>query len=261
MTQVITISNHKGGVGKTTSAAHLGHALSLLGKNVLLVDFDPQANLTTFFNIPRSDAASYLLTLGLGAGETGLIQSLVAPVRERLNLLPASSGLSGAQAQMNAAGKGINWVRQALERFFRHDLHYIVIDTNPSASGIQERAVWAADLLIVPSQAESLSVSGVGSMMQMAKTLRENFAWRGRVLGVLPTMVRGDGTAFMPREHRASLEEMRGSLGASLLLPVVPDRASVKECAAKGQTLFEFEAGSPVALAYQQVAKLIRSAA
>lgn len=258
MTQIITISNHKGGVGKTTSAAHLAHALTAMGKNVLLVDFDPQANLTTFFDIPKADAASYLLTLGLGAAETGLIQGLVAPVRERLSLLPASSGLSGAQAQINAAGRGINWVRQTLERFLRYDLHYILIDTNPSASGIQERAVWAADLLIVPSQAEALSVSGVGSMLKMSQTLREQYAWQGRVLGVLPTMVRGDGTHFMPREHRAALDEMRQSLGG-LLLQVVPDRAAVKECAGRAQTLFEFDPDNPVALAYQQVAKIIRS--
>ncbi len=261
MTQVITISNHKGGVGKTTSAAHLAHCLALKGKKVLLVDFDPQANLTTFFNTPRSDAASYLLTLGLGSGETSLIQSLIVHVREGLGLLPASSGLSGAQAQMNASGKGIDWVRQALERFFHYNLHYIIIDTNPSAAGIQERAIWAADLLIIPSQAEALSVSGVGSMMQMTKTLRENFAWKGRLLGVLPTMVRGDGTAFMPREHRASLAEMRASLGTGFLLPVVPDRASVKECAGRGQTLFEFDDENPAAAAYQQVAKIIGAAA
>lgn len=259
MTQIITISNHKGGVGKTTSAAHLAHALTLLGKHVMLVDFDPQANLTTLFNTPRSDAASYLLTLGLGPGENTLIQSLLVPIRDHLSLLPASSGLSGAQAQMNAAGKGIDWVRQTLERFFHYGLHYIIIDTNPSASGIQERAVWAADLVIVPTQAEALSVSGVGSMLQMTKTLRENFAWQGRMLGVLPTMVRGNGTDFMPREHRASLEEMRASLGAALLLPVVPDRASVKECAGRGQTLFEFDPDNPAAKTYQQIAKLIRS--
>jgi chromosome partitioning protein len=68
---IITISNHKGGVGKTTSAAHIGQALADLGKNILLLDFDPQANLTTFFNVSKADAASYLLTLGLGAAETG----------------------------------------------------------------------------------------------------------------------------------------------------------------------------------------------
>jgi chromosome partitioning protein len=259
MTIVITISNQKGGVGKTTSAAHIGQALADLGKNILLLDFDPQANLTTFFNVSKADAASYLLTLGLGAAETGLIQSLVVPVRERISLLPASTGLSGAQAQINAAGRGIDWVRQVLDRFLRHDLHYIIIDTNPSASGIQERAVWAADLLIIPTQAEALSVSGVGSMLKLTQTLREQYDWPGRVLGILPTMVRGDGSHFTPREHRAALDELRQSLGY-LLLPVIPDRAAVKECAGRAQTLFEFDAENPVALAYQQVAKIIRSA-
>jgi chromosome partitioning protein len=261
MTQIITISNHKGGVGKTTTAAHLAHALALMGKQVMLVDFDPQANLTTLFNIPRSDAASYLLTLGLGPGENTLLQSMVVSIRDHLTLLPASSGLSGAQAHMNVAGKGINRVRQTLERFFHYGLHYILIDTNPSASGIQERAVWAADLVIVPTQAEALSVSGVGSMLKLSQTLRENFAWTGQILGVLPTMVRGNGTTFMPREHRASLAEMRQSLGNIPLLPVVPDRASVKECAAKGQTLFEFDPDTVAASAYWQVAQIIRSAA
>lgn len=259
MTTVITISNHKGGVGKTTTAAHLGHALALMGKNVLLVDFDPQASLTAFFSMSPSDAASYLLTLGLGAGETTLLKSMVRDVREHLTMLPASVGLSGAQAQMNASGKSIDWARRALERFFRHNLHYVIIDTNPSASGIQERAVWAADLLIVPTQAEWLSISGMANMMNMVKTLNSDFVWQGRLLGILPTMVRGNDSHFMLREHRASLEDVRQSFG-SLLLPVIPDRAIVKECPAHGKTLFEIDQDNHAALAYQQVAKLIRSA-
>lgn len=259
MTTIITISNHKGGVGKTTTAAHLGQALADAGKHVLLLDFDPQANLTIMFGAQRSDAASYLLTLGLGQAETSLIQELIAPVRECMSLLPASAGLSGAQAQINASGRGIDWVRQVLQRFLRHDLHYIIIDTNPSASGIQERAIWASDLLIIPTQTEALSVSGVGSMLKLSTILREQYAWPGRVLGVLPTMVRLDGSNFMPREHRAALEEMRQSLG-NLLLPVIPDRAAVKECCGRAQTLFEFDIENPAALAYQQLAKIVRSA-
>jgi cellulose biosynthesis protein BcsQ len=121
--------------------------------------------------------------------------------------------------------------------------------------------VWAADLVIVPSQAEALSVSGVASMLKMSRILKEGFAWQGRILGVLPTMVRGNGTTFMPREHRASLAEMRQSLGDIPLLPVVPDRASIKECAAKGQTLFEFDPDTVAAGAYWQLAQILRSAA
>lgn len=151
-------------------------------------------------------------------------------------------------------------MRQALERFCRRSLHYIIIDTNPSAMGIQERAVWAADLLIIPTQLEGLSVSGVVSMLNMTKTLREKFVWPGRVLGILPTMVRGDGTNFMPREHRASLDEMRASSFAKLLLPVIPDRVSVKECAARSKTLFEFDAENPTAIAYYDIAKIVRRA-
>lgn len=259
MTTIITISNHKGGVGKTTTAAHLGQALANLGKNVLLIDFDPQANLSTFFNIPHSDAASYLLTLGLGRAETSLLQTLVVSVRERLSLLPASAGLSGAQAQINASGRGIDWVRQVLQRFLRHDLHYIIIDTNPSASGIQERAIWAADLLIIPTQAEGLSVSGVSSMLKLAHTLNTQYAWQGRVLGVLPTMVRANESNIMPREHRAALDEMREAFG-NLLMPVIPDRAAVKLCAGFSMTLFEFDPNNAAAQVYLQVAKMIRSA-
>lgn len=259
MTTIITISNHKGGVGKTTTAAHLGQALANLGKNVLLIDFDPQANLTILFGAQCSDAASYLLTLGLGQAETSLIQNLVVPVRERLSLLPASAGLSGAQAQINASGRGIDWVRQVLQRFLRHDLHYIIIDTNPSASGIQERAIWAADLLIIPTQAEGLSVSGVSSMLKLAHTLNTQYTWQGRVFGVLPTMVRADGSNTMPREHRAALDEMREAFG-KLLLPVIPDRAAVKQCAGFSRTLFEFDPDNAAAQAYLQLAKKIRSA-
>lgn len=251
MTIIISVSNQKGGVAKTTTAANLAFTLAQRGKRVLMIDLDPQAHLGKIFNVKPSDGVFYLLTMGLSRSETQIVLERVTQVRENLWLLPGNRRTQTAQAQMTSDERPISWVREALTRF--PDVHFIVLDTSPTVGGVLERAIWASDLLIVPTEAESLSVDGVSQTVSMATRLRDEKGWHGGLLGILPTKVRN------LREHKASLDDLRNTF-KDLILPEIPHRAAVAECVAYTQTIFEYDPDNDAARAYTRLGDIVLKA-
>jgi len=160
MTTVIAIANQKGGVGKTTTAVTLAHGLALRGKRVLLLDFDPQGQAARALHLSPSSAVYSLLTMDTGASETAYIQGkIISTERENFWLLPGNKQTADAQAMINSQGKPISWVRKTLDRFCTPQYHYLVLDTAPSLGGIQERVLWACDMVFGPPAQAGASTS------------------------------------------------------------------------------------------------------
>jgi chromosome partitioning protein len=251
-TKILCITNQKGGVGKTTTAVSLAHGLSRKGKQVLLVDLDPQGQSATALGRSPSMGAFYLLTMGSMASETAFIKSLIQPTaREGLWLVPGDQQTMAAQTVLNAQNKPVSCIRESITRLFHPDLHYVIFDTAPSVGGIQERAVWASDLVIVPTATEFLSADGVGKVIQMMSVLQDEKRWNGALLGVLPTFF-----DEYTRESKATLEILQETFGSSLLAPI--HRATtLRECAAEGQTIFEKDPTSRAAQQYQALVDLV----
>ena len=255
MTTVIAIANQKGGVGKTTTAVTLAHGLALRGKRVLLLDFDPQGQAARALHLPPSSAAYSLLTMDTGASETAYIQGkIISTERENFWLLPGNKQTADAQAMINSQGKPISWVRETLERFCTPQYHYLILDTAPSLGGIQERVLWASDLVIVPTPAEALGSDGVRQVLETMKRLSTEKNWQGGLFGVLPTF-------FMKKvkEHHLNLETLRTNLG-DLVLPIIHRAAVLAECPAFGQTIFEHAPDSRAAQEYNRLADIILKA-
>lgn len=245
-TKVICIANQKGGVGKTTTAVSLAHGLSQRGKRVLLIDLDPQGQSATALGRSPEPGAFYLLTMGLSQQETGFVQSWVRySGREGLLLLPGDQQTMAAQTVLNAQDKPVSAIRQSISRFFKDGTDYILFDTAPSVGGIQERAVWAADLVILPTATEFLSADGLGQALGMLSILQTRKNWKGNLLGILPTFY-----DEQTRESQATLDDLRERFEASLLPPI--HRATLlRECAAQGQTIFELDPLCRAAKEYQ----------
>ncbi len=249
-TKIIVITNQKGGVGKTTTALNLAHGLARAGKEALVVDLDPQGQCATSLGMKPEEGAYYLLTMGTGAEETTFIRQFVRNTgRERLWLIAGDQTVSAAQTVINANGRPVSHIRTALERFTRNGLDYIIVDTAPSVGGIQERALWAADLVIVPSSLEYLGTDGVRLVSDtMLKLQREN-DWRGALLGILPTMYHEQ-----LREHQASLADLQNGFPDRVLAPI--HRATtLSECPGLGRTIFEKDPDSRAAQEYQALVK------
>ena len=235
-TKIICIANQKGGVGKTTTAVSLAHGLVLKGKRVLLIDLDPQGQSATALGRSPEPGVFYLLTMGMTPQETSFIQSWVRfSGREGLHVLPGDQQTMAAQTVLNAQDRPVSAIRQTVSRFFKEGPDYILFDTAPSVGGIQERAVWASDLVIVPTATEFLSADGVGKVLGMMSILQSKKNWRGNLLGILPTFY-----DEQTRESKATIEDLKARF-ASSLLPPIHRSTLLRECAAEGKTIFEFD--------------------
>jgi chromosome partitioning protein len=251
-TKVICIANQKGGVGKTTTAVSLAHGLTQKGKRVLLIDLDPQGQSATALGRNPEPGVFYLLTMGITAPETTFVQSWIrSSGRQGLYLLPGNQQTMAAQIVLNAQNQPISSIRNSISRFFKDSLQYILFDTAPSVGGIQERAVWASDLVIVPTATEFLSADGVSQVMKMMSILREKKSWRGNLLGILPTFF-----DEQTRESKATMDLLREKFQNGVLPPI--HRGTIlRECAAAGQTVFEADALCRAAKEYQALTQLV----
>ncbi len=250
--KIIVVANQKGGVGKTTTTVNIAHGLAMRGKETLIVDFDPQGHAATALGLKSEPGAFYLLTMGMGPQETVFLKQFIRNTgRDHLWVIAGDRETSAAQIMINAKDQPISWVRSSLERFNRSDLDYILVDTSPSVGGIQERALWAADLVIVPTGPEYLSTDSVRKTIEMMEALKNQKSWKGHLLGILPTMLQDQ-----LREHRASLEDLQKKY-ADLILPAVHRAAIVAECPGEARTIFEKDASSRAALEYDEIVKLI----
>ena len=174
--------------------------------------------------------------MGMTQPETAFVKSWVRfSGREGLYFLPGDQQTMAAQTVLNAQVQPISAIRHSINRFFRDTQHYIIFDTAPSVGGIQERAVWAADLVIVPTATEFLSADGVSKVLHMMSILQEKRNWRGKLLGILPTFY-----DEQTRESKATMDTLRECFHVSLLAPI--HRATLlRECAAEGKTIFEMD--------------------
>ncbi len=251
-TKIICIANQKGGVGKTTTAVSLAHGLVQKGRRVLLIDLDPQGQSATALGRSPEPGVFYLLTMGNTSQETAFLKSWMRfSGREGLYLFPGDQQTMAAQTVLNAQDKPISAIRHSINRFFKEGLHYIIFDTAPSVGGIQERAVWASDFVIVPTATEFLSADGVSKVLHMMSILQEKKNWRGNLLGILPTFF-----DEQTRESKATMDNLREKFDSSVLAPI--HRATLlRECAAQGQTIFELDPLCRAAKEYQALTQLV----
>ncbi len=261
-TRIITVVNQKGGVGKTTTVINLAHGLARQGKTVLLVDLDPQGNVASSLNCPQGDGGYYLLTMGRSSpAEVQFVKAQVAATgREGVWYIPG--GASTVRAQNDIANRNppapISHIREMLATFTGSSLHYIVIDTSPSIGGLQERALWAADLVVVPTNMDYLSNEGVSNVVRDLRALLDGHRWHGKLLGILPTFY--DARTRATREAMSMLEEaFPGSL-----LPPVHQSTVFAAASAEGQTIFEYAQAHPhneyAQRAAQEYEALVRAA-
>jgi chromosome partitioning protein len=232
MSRTITVSSQKGGVGKTTTVIHLAHGLALRGKQVLIVDLDPQGQVAISLNQEPDPSIFNVLVSGYPLKR--VIQETAYP---RIWLIAGDKRTATAQTVLVAESRSpLEVVKETFVTPFNGKPDFVIFDTAPSVGGLQEGALMAADLIVIPSACDMLALYGVTETLKTLKVL-EREGWHGRQL-VLPTFY-----DEVTRQSRENLQRIREAM-QNLNIPVhepIHSAADLREASAYGRTIFDYK--------------------
>jgi chromosome partitioning protein len=244
----IAVINQKGGVGKTTTTTNLGAGLAMKGYRVLLLDMDPQANLTVHVD-KRPDLESHTLTSLLleDAPLQDLVQQTTMP---NLAVVPADTSLAGVeQVLANRIGRE-TILREALEAFpGAKDFDFVLFDCPPSLGVLSANALVAADHVVIPMQAEYLSLQGMAKLMEVIQLVQKRLNPQLKVACVLPCML--DARTNLSTEV---LREIEAHFGSLLAKSRIRNNVKLAEAPSFGRTIFEHAPDSNGARDYEAFA-------
>ena len=268
MGKIVAITNFKGGVGKTATALNLGAALSDAEKKVLLIDNDPQGNLTAALGYTPAEQKRTLANFLLAAIdypedleihlERGILHT-----GSGLSLIPANRRLADAAArlqvmrlsQYNAVGdteRSCEKIMDSLMPFLRDTYDYIIIDCGLKHELLTVNALAASDYCIIPVQSHFLASEGVPDVLDLVRSVKEKFNPRLEVAGILLTMYQ-----TRPQLCRSVRESVVDIYGGSYHVFERPIEYSIKvaECPATGQSIFEYAPKNAAAESYRSLAR------
>ena len=232
----IAIASLSGGQGKTTAALMLGRLLSRQGYPTLLVDADPQHNLTTYMDLELQDNQPTLLEF---LKKSVSVEDSIYPTEgnENLFLIPADDQLDTVQDYLSNSGVGATLLKRRLEPI-ADTFRVCIIDAPPQRSQICLTVIGAADALIIPAEA---SVKGYGSLVRtldLLRNLQDVGATDAQVVGVLPFRDRWIGNT-QTQESRSALDGMREEVGEDAVLPSIRESERYKQAINRRSTLSE----------------------
>ncbi len=241
---IISLLNHKGGVGKTTSAINIGAGLAELGKKVLLIDLDPQANLTLSLGIPRHPNTIYEAI----RGETPMIPY---QVKDNLDVVISTLDLSGAEMELiNEAGR--EFILRELFDPIRDNYDYIIIDCPPSLGLLTLNALTSSDLVYIPLQTEFLAMQGLAKIKQIIQKVKLRLNKKLEIGGVIATMY--DHRKVLNRDVVQTIEKYFGDL---VFQTRIRDTVALAEAPAQRKDIFEYSKNSSGAQDYLALSKEI----
>lgn len=246
MGKIISITNQKGGVGKTTTCVNLAAFVAKAGNRVLIIDMDPQGNASSAVGVEptKDDNTIYEVLIGECSAKEAIYQS----VMEGLDVLPSTVDLSGAEVELVHLNNRENILKVALTQVKR-EYDYIFIDCPPSLNLLTVNALTATDSIIIPIQCEYFALVGLGQLMNTVKLIKKHLNPSIEIEGVLLTM----------KDARSNLvnqvaEEIQKYFKEKVYTTFIPRNVRLAESPSHGKPIIMYDSKSKGSIAYQNLA-------
>lgn len=249
--KTIAICNQKGGVGKTTTALNLGVGLAKAGRRVLLIDADPQSDLTSSLGWEgdKLDDSLGSLMYQVTRDSEPAVRETILHHEEGVDLIPSNLDLSMMETQLVNAMSREKVLSNALKNV-KADYDYILIDCMPSLGMITVNALTAADSVIIPVQAQYLPAKGMTQLMKSINMVRSHTNENLKIEGIVMTLV--DGRTNLARDV---IDTIRTNYGMQIRIfdAQIPVAVKAAEAAKEGKSVFSYDASSRPATAYEKL--------
>jgi chromosome partitioning protein len=242
---ILAVANQKGGVGKTTTAVSVGAALAEMGRKVLLIDIDPQANATSGLGVDRSRVQTSIydvIVMGRSLAEARLPTAVPG-----LDVVPSDIALAGSEIELVDLPRRERRLQYALEALDSDD-DYVLIDSPPSLGLLAINAVVAADALLIPIQCEFYALEGLGLLMHTLTLLRRELNPTLGIAGIVMTLF----DARLALAHQV-VDEVRARFGDQLLTPLIPRNVRLSEAPSHGLPITLYDPTCRGAIAYREL--------
>ena len=248
MVKIIAVTNQKGGVGKTTTSVNLSAALAYLGKKVLLIDIDPQANATQGIGIDRTELE--LTVYDAIVQGVALSNIILESDVENLHVVPANIDLAGVDIELAVVKSGREQRLKNALKEVQDNYDYIIIDCPPSLGLLNTNALTAANSVFIPVQCEYYALEGLTQLLNTILLTQKTFNSALTIEGVLLTML--DLRTNLGTEVS---QEVRKYFKEKVYETYIPKNVKLAEAPSKGLNIFDYDIHSEGAKAYGRLAK------
>lgn len=257
--RILALANQKGGVGKTTTAINLGTALAAVRERVLIIDLDPQGNASTGLGIERDNRT--ISTYEVLLGDVGLGEAIVPSSIPRMDCVPSSMDLLGAELELSEVARRTHRLADAVESYYsglaeddetQPRYSYILLDCPPSLNLLTINAMTAADAILVPLQCEFFALEGLSQLLKTVERVKANLNPRLTIHGIVLTMF----------DRRNSLsgqvaDDVRSFLGDKVYDTVIPRNVRISEAPSHGKPVLLYDSTCSGSEAYIKLASEI----